>query len=131
MLQLQSLIKKNKTINIIIRPILPDIPACFHRMITSFSNIVITGNVICKLSIISSISPQICASAHTRGIPRRNIIMIEKPTRISGLSLLSVIPSVLGHKPINSKPRRFSSIAHTKSLKQNFYFKKLGQSIDI
>ena len=102
-----------------------DIPDCFHRMITSFSKRVRTGNVICKLSIISTISPQTCVSAHTRGIPRTNIIITkEKHTRISGPSLPLAIPSVSGHKPINSKLRRFSSIAHIKSLKQNSYFNK-------
>ena len=83
----------------------------------SFTETVIMGNVIRKLSIISIMSPQTRISACVRGIPKPNVIIIKiRPIRMSDPSLRLAIPS--GHKPTNSKPRRFSLIAHSKSLKR-------------
>lgn len=99
--------------------IIADLPVCFHRMITSFSETIIKGNVIRKLSIINSKSPQTRTSADTDGIPEINVIKMKmEPTRISCSILLLI--ALVGHKPINPKPKWFNSTAHTKSSKVNF-----------
>lgn len=95
------------------------IPVCFHRIIISFSETIIKGNVIRKLSIINSKSPQTRTSADIDGIPEINIIKMKmEPTRMSSSILLLV--ALVGHKPINPKPKWFNSTAHTKSGKVNF-----------
>jgi len=90
-------------------------------MTTSFSKTVKTGNVNRKLSIINAILPQTRVSACTKGIIRKNVIIRKaKLARILEPRLFLEIPSVVGHKPINSKLGRFNSIAHTKSLNKTF-----------
>jgi len=66
-------------------------------------------------------SPQTRVSACTTGIIKKNVIVMKaKPTRMLGLRLLLEVPSIFGHKPINSKLGRFSSTADTKSLRKFF-----------
>lgn len=66
-------------------------------------------------------SPQTRISAHTSGTPETNItVMKMKPTRMSGPNFFLETLSVEGHKPINFKPKRCNSTAHTKS---NFLYK--------
>jgi len=56
---------------------IPDKPFRFHRIITSFNETTIKGNVICKLSITSIISRRIRIREHTSGIPEQNVIIMK------------------------------------------------------
>lgn len=62
------------------RYIIPDKPVRFHRIITSFNEITIKGNVICKLSITSIISCHTRIREHTSGIPETNTIITKITT---------------------------------------------------
>jgi len=92
------------------------VPFRFQRMMTSFSETTNKGRVIWRLSIISIILPHIRTKDHNRGMTERKVITIKMlATRRSDTKLFWAGPSDFGHKPVSSKPKRFSSIAHTKS----------------
>lgn len=75
--------KENAKLNFASQRVQP-IPVRFHRMITNFIETTMRGNVILKLSIISTISPQTRKSAHIRGTPETSITVIKaRPTRMS------------------------------------------------
>lgn len=96
----------------------------------NFTNVINSGNVVCKLRITSTILPQTCVIANIGGILETNINKMKTmPTRISGHKLFLVHLSDLGHKPVISKPKRCRLTAHTKSDKFSYDMSNLDKLI--
>lgn len=94
------------------------VPVRFRRMTTSFNETTNNGKVIWRLSTISIMSPQTRTREHTRGMPETIVIITKMMiTRRSEASSNLASSSLPGHKPISTKPKRFSWIARAKSNK--------------
>jgi len=119
----KDLMRKTKIKELNRLAIIVYIPVRFQRIMTSFTETINKGRVIWRLSIISDISPHIRTRAHRRGMIERKVIMKTVAMRRSDIKLSIVASSVSRHKPVNLKPNRFSSTAHTKSSIKSFDIK--------